>query len=190
MVAAGQWLLPPDVREAMGGWEFATARGALAQAREVLSLRQQIDVAAAAESTTRPASLQTVFETVGTAAALAEAQQELAAIDELSAARQAKADNQGAAKAVGLLGTDPDADLAAARRAFAAGDIVRTESLARAARSAWAGAAGVGQVRILGAAASVAGVLLLIAVYIWARSARLKEDEPPAAEPAAERLDA
>ena len=93
--------------------------------------------------------------------------------------------------AVGLLGTDPDADLTAARKAFAAGDIGRAVSLAESARSAWAGARTVGQIRILGAAAGAAGVLLLLALYVWTRSARPKEKVPVDVESApAERHDA
>jgi hypothetical protein len=173
--AAGGWLLGPDIRAAMGDWQFSTATALLSQARGVLGLREQIDDAAASESTTAPISLQTVFQTVGTGAAVAEAQRELAALDSLAAARQAETDSKSAARAVGLLGTDPGADLAAARKAFAEGDMATAVSLADSARSAWAGARTVGQIRILGTAAGTAGVLLLLALYIWTRSGRPKE---------------
>jgi hypothetical protein len=173
--AAGGWLLGPDIRQAIGGWQFSTATALLSQARGVLGLREQIDDAVASESTTAPISLQTVFQTVGTSAAVAEAQKELAALDSLAAARQAQAESKSAARAVGLLGTDPDADLAAARKAFAEGDMAKAVSLADSARSAWAGARTVGQIRILGAAAGTAGGLLLLALYIWTRSGRPKE---------------
>ena len=128
-------------------------------------------------STTAPASLQRIFETVGVGAALTEAQYETTALDDLSAARQAKADSKSAARAVGLLGTDPEADLAAARKAFAEGDIRKAVSLADSAHSAWTGATTVGQIRILGTAAGSAGVLLLIALYVWTRSGRRPEDQ-------------
>jgi hypothetical protein len=173
--AAGGWLLEPDIRAAMGDWQFSTATALLSQARGVLGLREQIDDAAASESTTAPISLQTVFQTVGTGAAVAEAKQELAALDSLAAARRAQADSKSATRAVGLLGTDPDADLAAARKAFAQGDMAKAVSLADSAQSAWAGARTVGQIRILGTAAGTAGVLLLLALYIWTRSGRPKE---------------
>jgi hypothetical protein len=175
----------------MSSWQFSTATALLSQVSQVKALRQQIDAAAVSESTTAPASLQRIFETVGVRAALTEAQYETTALDDLSAARQAKADSKSAARAVGLLGTDPDADLTAARKAFAAGDIGRAVSLAESARSAWAGARTVGQIRILGAAAGAAGVLLLLALYVWTRSARPKEKVPVDVESApAERHDA
>ena len=174
---AGGWDLPPDVRQALGSWQFDQARAMLLQVREVLGLRQEIATAAPIEGTIPPPTLQTTFETVGTSAAAAEAVRELGVLSELAAARQAQADNRGAARAVGLLGTDPDADLAAARRAFAEGDNDRAASLADSARSAWAGAAGSGQIRILGTAAGTAGALLLLALYIWTRSGRRPEED-------------
>jgi hypothetical protein len=184
--AADGWGLPPDVRAAMGSWQFGRARALLFQAQGVLELRRQIDEAAPNESTTPPVRLQTAFETVGTGAALTEAEQELAVLDGLSAARQARTDSQSAARAVGLLGSDPDADLAAARKAFAEGDVEKAAALAESARSAWAGAATVGQIRILGAAAGSAGVLLLLALYVWTRSARREENEHQDTEAAPE----
>ena len=185
---AGGWDLPPDVRQALGSWQFDQARAMLRQVREVLGLRQEIATTAPIEGTTPPATLQTTFETVGTSAAATEAVRELSVLSELAAARQAQADNGGAARAVGLLGTDPDADLAAARRAFADGDNDRAASLADSTRSAWAGAAGAGQIRILGAAAGTAGALLLLALYIWTRSGRRPEEdrESEADSPAAD----
>jgi hypothetical protein len=96
---------------------------------------------------------------------------------------------------VGLLGTDPDADLAAARKAFAEGDNDRAASLADSARSAWVGAAGAGQIRILGTAAGSAGVLLLLALYIWTRPRRRPEEDresgadSPAADSGDEKAD-
>jgi len=189
--ATHAWVLPPDIREAMGNWQFGTARALLTEAQGVLELRRQVENAAPDESTTPPLTLQTTFETVGTGAALTEAQRELVALADLSAARQAKTDSKSAARAVGLLGTDPEADLTAARKAFAEGDIGKAVSLAESARSAWTGATTVGQIRILGTAAGSAGVLLLLALYVWTRSGRRTEDEPVADEAApAEQPDA
>jgi hypothetical protein len=185
---AGDWNLPPDVRQALGSWQFDQAQAMLRQVREILGLRQEIATAAPIEGTTPPATLRTTFETVGTSAAATEAVRELSVLGELAAARQAQADNVGAARAVGLLGTDPDADLAAARKAFAEGDNDRAASLADSARSAWAGAAGAGQIRILGTAAGAAGLLLLLALYIWTRPGRRPEEdrESKADSPAAD----
>jgi hypothetical protein len=180
--AAGGWLLGPDIRGALSRWQFGTATTLLNDVPSVMALRRQIEDESATDGTTPPASLQRIFETVGVSAALAEAQQEIAALSDISAAGQAKVDSEGAARAVGLLGTDPDADLAAARKAFAAGDIGKAASLAEAARSAWTGARTVGKIRILGAAAGLAGVLLLLALYIWTRSSRPRRNVPAGAD--------
>jgi hypothetical protein len=185
---AGGWALPPDLRQALGSWQFDQARSMLRQVRDIIGLRQQIAMAAPIEGTIPPPTLQRAFETIGTSAAAAEAVRELSVLSELAAARQAQADNRGAARAVGLLGTDPDADLAAARKAFAEGDNDRAASLANSARSAWAGAASAGQIRILGTAAGTAGALLLLALFIWTRSGRRPDEdgESAADSPAAD----
>jgi hypothetical protein len=183
--------MPPDIRAAMGNWQFGTARALLSEAQGVLELRRQVENTAPDEGTTPPRTLQTVFETVGTDAALSEAQRELEALSSLSVARAARTDSKSATRAVGLLGTDPEADLTAARKAFAEGDIRKAVSLADSAKSAWTGATTVGQIRILGTAAGSAGVLLLIALYVWTRSGRRPEDGPAADQAGpAERQDA
>ncbi len=92
---------------------------------------------------------------------------------------------------MGLLGNDPSSLLAAARQAFADGNADRAASLAESARAAWAGAKGIGQIRILGTAAGIAGVLLLLALLVWTRSGRRPKDgRGTSASPPEERLDA
>ncbi|MGD0862281.1 MAG: hypothetical protein ABSA21_05910 [Candidatus Limnocylindrales bacterium] len=177
------WDMPPDIRAAMGGWNFGSAEALLGQVPAIVTDRQQIAAAAPVEKTSPPTTLETAFETEGTAAALTEATRELSALSALASARRAQANNHSAAGAVGLLGTDPSAALAAARQAFASGDPDQATYLAESARAAWAGATGVGQIRIVGTAAGTAGVLLLLALFVWTRSGRRREDDrtqPPA----------
>jgi hypothetical protein len=168
----GGWTMPPDVRTAMGGWQFGTAQVLLSQIRDVLDLRQQIDALAAQEGTTAPANLQTAFETGGTGDALDEANLELQALNTMAAAEKAKASSQGAVRVFGLIGTDPDSQLASARDAFARGDVPLALSLAESARSAWAGAAGAGQLRVVGVLAGTGGSLLLLGIFIWTRNGK------------------
>jgi hypothetical protein len=166
------WDLPPDIRQAMSGWDFGAARGLLDKVPAIVSYREQIGAQARSEGTAAPAALATAFETVGTNAALDEARSELDALASLASARQAQIDFHGAAGAVGLLGEDPSTELVAARKAFSDGDSAQAGRLAELARTAWAGATGVGQIRIIGTASGIAGVLLLLALYIWTRSRR------------------
>jgi tetratricopeptide (TPR) repeat protein len=168
--AAGAWDLPPEIRRALDGWQFEQAVSLMGQARGVLSQRDQIAVAAAREATTPPPTLRTAFERLSITAAVSEANSELGVLDELAAAGQARTDNGGAARAVGLIGTDPQADLLAARDAFAKGDLSRAQSLAASARSAWQSANDTGQMRIFGSVCVLAGALLLLALAMWRRS--------------------
>ena len=168
--AAGSWDLPPELRRALDNWQFGQAATYAAQALGILSARDQIAVEAAQESTAAPAALRVAFEKSGLIVATSEAGVELDVLAQLAAARQARKDSGGAARAVGLIGIDPDAELAAAQDAFSNGDLSRAMSLATSARAAWQRADNTGQMRIFGSLAVLAGVLLLLGVALWRRS--------------------
>jgi tetratricopeptide (TPR) repeat protein len=170
--AAGSWDLPPEIRRSLDTWQYDQATTQMDQARSILAERDQIAVKAAAEQTTPPSTLQNAFERLGLADADAEATNELAVLSEISAAQQAETYSEGAARAVGLLGADPQADLTAAREAFANGDMERAMSLATSARAAWQSADTAGQIRILGFSSLLAGWVLLLALFIWTRGDR------------------
>jgi Flp pilus assembly protein TadD len=165
--AAGAWNLPPEIRRAMDDWQFDSAMTLMAQARTILVQRDEIASLAQVEGTTPPTTLKVSFEVSGVAAASAEATAELAALDALAAARRAESENTGGTRALGLLGADPEADMAAAQKAFASGDMARATTLAASAKSAWDRANGTGQARIFGAVAILAGLLLLLVVFAW-----------------------
>ncbi len=169
--AAG-WSLPADIRQAMSTWQFGRAQALMAQARQVLAQKLQIRSAAVELGLTAPSNLRNAFETGDTGDAASEAHLEISALQAISGAEKARTESQGAARVVGLLGADPDAKLGAARAAFGDGDSAGALSLAEAARAAWAGAAGVGQLRIVGAALGGAGALILLAIYLATRPAR------------------
>ncbi len=174
---AGGWAMPPDVREQMAGWSFQSALALLSQSRDVLEERSKIETVAAAEKVALPSTLRHEFETIGSGQAWAEAESELAAIDAIQAADLARVANEGAARLVGLIGTDPDSVLARAKTAFSEGDMGTATSLADQAREAWTGARGVGQLRIVGIITAGAGMLLLVAVMVLLRSLRRPKSE-------------
>jgi hypothetical protein len=178
---AGGWNLPPDVRRAMDGWQFATARELLIQVRDILGQRAQIEAGASAAGVTPPSILRTVFETVGTNQAAAEASLELDVLSAIDAARQAKSQSGGATLTIGLIGTNPDADLASAGTAFEVGQTQRAALLAEDARAAWVGAASKGEVRILGLGVTALGLVLLIVVLVWSRTGRRRKGRSPVA---------
>ena len=169
--AAGDWDLPPEIRRSLDTWQFDQTTAFIDQARDVLAQRDQIAADAANEQTTSPPTLRTAFERSGLIVASTEATNELAVLDELSAASQARTAG-GAAAPLGLLGVDPQTDLASARDAFAKGDLGKAMSLATSARTAWQGADTAGQIRILGSLCVLGGVLLLLALFIWTRGYR------------------
>jgi tetratricopeptide (TPR) repeat protein len=165
--AAGSWDLPPEIRRAMDAWQFDSALTLMSQARTVLVQRDEIAALASVEGTSPPATLKASFEVSGVAVASAEAADELAALGALAAARRAESESKGGTRVLGLLGADPAADLAAAQKAFASGDMAGANSLATRARTAWDRANGTGQARIFGAIALLAGLLLLLVVFAW-----------------------
>jgi tetratricopeptide (TPR) repeat protein len=183
--AASPWDLPPEIRQAMAAWQFDSAQELMAQADAVVAQRDEIAALAVDEGTKAPGTLKTLFEQTGLGPAQVEATRELAALGALAAARRAESDSQGGARALGLLGADPQAQLTSAIAAFAAGDTERAIVLATSARSAWEGANGTGQIRILGAFAILAGLLLLVVAVAWSRRGRRAADviRPAGANP-------
>ena len=79
-------------------------------------------------------------------------------------------------RVLGLIGTDPQANLAEARVAFGAGDLARSTSLAAAARSSWDNASNAGGVRDAGGLLVLAGLLLLVIVLVSTRQYRWPSD--------------
>ncbi len=169
---AGNWTLPPEIRRYMSNWQFDQASGALDEARQVLRQRALIDSGAATELTTPPATLERVFENGSALAAASEARSEVAALGDLAAARQAQTANKDASGF--LIGADPNAQLAAAREAFARGDLQAAVSQAQSAQKAWAGGYAAQLVRLLGLLAGSLGLLLLLAVSVWTMARRSK----------------
>jgi len=176
--AAGSWNLPPEVRRSLDNWEFDQATASIAQSRVILNQREQIAAEAAGEGIAPPATLERAFETAGIIAASSEATTELAVLNELTSARQAsiQGEGEGVARSVGLIGTDPQANLEAARAAFAKGDLGRAMSQAAAARSSWESASTSGQIRVVGALCVLAGLVILILLLVWTRRGRSRPE--------------
>ena len=181
-IAAGSWNLPPEIRRALDEWQFDQADSLMTQARGILAQRDEIAVEAAREQIAPPTTLETSFEHSGVVAAGNEAASELTVLRELSAASQARTDSGGAARDLGLLGADPETDLASARSAFSTGDLGKAMTLATGARIAWQGANGAGQRRIFGGLCVLFGGLLLLGLFMWGRDRRPRS-QPVAAGP-------
>ncbi len=162
VAAAGDWVLPPSVRAAMRAWQFDEATSLMASASAVLEQRNAIRARADTLGLIPSDALREAFEgRGGLAAAAADATTELATLDVYDAALEARPEPGDLRATVGLLGADPDGELAAARRAFADGDLDGTLAHAGAARAAWEASVDLGWRRILTAVLAGVAVALL-----------------------------
>ena len=147
---AGAWNLPKDLRYAMGSWQFDDANTDLSLSDDVLAARDQIASQASALRLAPPAALQQAFEgNDGLAAARDEAGVELAVLGAVSKASDRLADKETVLETIGLLGSDPEASLVAARSAFEGDHMDAAASAAKQALDTRQGAEDAGQTRVL-----------------------------------------
>jgi hypothetical protein len=169
---AGDWQLPKVVREALRAWQFDQATQLLGDARALLKRRAGLRQAAADNGLTLPAQLEAAFEAdTGFAAANAEADAEAAVIDAIRIASTYRLDGSKPLVQLGLIGATPDAILASARSAFAAGDLTRAVQEADHAQDVWLGSEEVGRNRLLAGI----GVLLIGLMGLGLFIGRLRE---------------
>lgn len=167
LTQAGAWQLPDVVRQALAAWQFGPARTLLAQARDVLARRDAVDAAATAAGLVPPITLEQAFEGADglpAAAALADAQ--LAAVKTFEAAATTKPSDPDLVQQLGLWGSTPADSLAAARAAFATGDLRTAVADSELARATWTGAADLGRSRIVSAVVITIAALLLIGLAL------------------------
>ena len=175
VTAAAPWVLPRSVRDAMRAWQFDAAMSELHDLMSVIDQRESIARAAAAAGLQPPAALRRAFEgTAGVAAAAAEAVTEQAVIDAFDGVVANEPRNPGALAQIGMLGADPAAEIAAARMAFAAGDLDAAISHARSAQAVWADAAELGGRRVI----SAATMAFAIVVLLWLLVRRRRTPQP------------
>ena len=168
--AAAPWVLPRSVRDAMRAWQFDAAMSELHDLMSVIDQRGSIARAAAAAGLQPPAALRRAFEgTTGVAAAAAEAVTEQAVIDAFDGVVANEPRNPGALAQIGMLGADPAAEIAAARMAFAAGDLDAAISHARSAQAVWADAAELGGRRVISAATMAFAIVVLLWLLVRRR---------------------
>ncbi len=164
VAAAEDWELPESIRADLGAWQFDEARDALDDANDVLADRDRIEEAAADLELTPPDTLRAVFEgDGGLPAAAAEADAERDALAALASASGWLDGEPALVESIGLLGTDPEAELAEARDAFESGDLEQAGQAAARAAAARDGADDAGRVRVLVAGGTI---LLLDALFL------------------------
>lgn len=158
---AAAWVIPHGVLDALNAWQFSTAADLLVGLDQLLDQRDRIAAAAEAAGLTPPTTLQTAFQQGTRATAVTEASNELQVIAAIGAASSAEPPAASLVDQIGLIGTDPAADLDAATTAFGAGDMVAARDRALAADEAWSQAADTGGFR-----ARVAVATLLVAAVV------------------------
>jgi hypothetical protein len=163
---AGDWALPQTIRVALDRWQFDQAADMIARTRTVLEARPALQTAADGIGVQLPSTLRTIFEgSGGPAAAATELAAERAAIDRLAAAIATRPADPMLLERLGLVGTDPEAGISAARAAFVAGDLSGAVLAADRAATIWVGAVDVGRGRLAVVAAilaTFAGLVLLV----------------------------
>jgi hypothetical protein len=186
---AGAWNLPKDLRYAMGSWKFDEAEAAMTSASKVLDARDQIEADAGDLHLTPPPDLRELFERDGgLKAAQAEADLQIEALADIAAATDRLAEKETILETIGLLGEDPDAELASARDLYEADELQDASRDAEAALAERTGAAEAGQTRVMIAGGSV--VFLGGATFLTVRLRRRRHaaridaapDEAPAVE--------
>jgi hypothetical protein len=174
---AGSWNLPKDLRYAMGSWKFDDAEAAMTSASAVLDSREQIERDAGDLHLTPPAELQELFERDGgLKAAQAEADLQIEALADIAAATDRLAEKETILETIGLLGEDPDAQLASARDLYEGDELNEASRDAEQALADRTGAAEAGQTRVLVAGAGV--VVLGGATFLTVRFRRSQAGRP------------
>ena len=178
---AGDWELPADIRSELGEWQFDDAQASLAAAAAVLRDRDAVEQAAERLGLTPPTTLQAAFERDGgLATASTEADAELDTMTTLSTAARHLDAGDGLLATIGLLGANPQVQLAAARDRFEAGDLAAASREAQDLARSVDGAADAGRLRVVAAGG---GVLLLDGA--WLVLLRRRRRAVSAAAPAA-----
>jgi hypothetical protein len=164
LLGAGDgWAAPTSVRLAMADWRFASAEDLIAAATDVLATKAELlEIVDDLEVADELALRATFEEATDLSDLAAEAEAAVAAAESLQEADAAEVEGAGPVGAVGLLFSNVEDDLDAARRAFDAGDYAAVERAADDVESTMEGAALAGVLRLMSAL-----VLMLLGVGAW-----------------------
>ena len=161
------WHVPLSIRDAMRAWRFDQGTTLMDGADAVLALRTRVEDAAADAGLTAPRTLRDAFEDDdGFDDALAEGSAELQAIERYSEAVELRPTETTPIMALGLIGQTPDAELTAARDAFARGDLAASAQASDQAAASWIDAEPSGQRRAFSIVAIVVAVLFILSLVL------------------------
>ena len=170
---AGDWALPRSIRVALDRWQFDTAAELIAKARAILVARPALETAATGIGVRLPPTLRAAFESDAPPdAAATELAAEQAAVERLSAAIDTRPVAPTPVERIGLIGADPEADIAAARAAFSAGDLNGAVAAADRSATTWVDALDIGRGRLAVAAGILAAFAALVLLVTATRDRR------------------
>ena len=182
--AGGAWTAPYAVRDPLSRWDFAGATIRMEEATAILAQRDEIARLASALGVEPPTALRTAYQaaTRSLDEARTLATTELADVQALGAAVAARDAPRDPLVNLGLIGTTPDADVAAARSAFSAG---APDAAARASAvlALIDGATEIGRGRLIAAVAGLLVVLVILVVTLVAIRRRSRARRPVAGPP-------
>ena len=187
VTTAGDWELPETVRYDLGSWEFEDVMADLETADRILAFAADLRTLAGELDLDPPGQLREAFEgSEGLELALTEANRELRALETIADATSGLAIEPEPVEVIGLLGSEPETDLAAARDAWEAGDNGTASDHAEAVLATLEAADDRGRERLgIGA-----GLMLLgaggVALAVYRRRAPRDPEPLPPAEDAVE----
>jgi hypothetical protein len=148
---AGGWTLPPYLRAAMASWEFETFSAAQGAVSDVIVRRDALFGWEASLELSPRDDARAVFESAqeDMAEVVALLDEQEAALESFDEAERLVNGDRGLLARIGLLGHDPDGDLAALRAAWAEGDYETVEDDGHELASLVEGAVGDGTIRLL-----------------------------------------
>ncbi|HEY3336025.1 MAG TPA: hypothetical protein VGK16_12410 [Candidatus Limnocylindrales bacterium] len=178
LALADGWALPRSIRDALRAWQFDTAERVMADTRTVLAQRTAVESMASQDGVTLPGDMRQLFEAGQLADASARAEAERNAMLSIAGAAAARTGESDPLTTIGMLGENPEADLAAARTSLAGGDLDATLASADDAFRAWNGAWQEGRRRALLLVAVVATIIVLGSALIARARAARRDDAP------------
>ncbi len=179
------WALPRSIRDALRSWRFEVATTQMADARTILAQHAALVQEAARVDLALPDAMRPLFEAGKMSAAAAEGDAELAALDAVAVAEGQRTTDDDLLAHIGMLWSQPENDLAAAKTALAAGRLDEAVASAAVAGRAWSGAWQEGRRRaLMGAAVAALFIVLGSAIVSHARRTG-RPDRPVKARSAA-----
>jgi hypothetical protein len=164
---AGNWQVPDPIRDSLRAWQFPDAMSLISGAEEILKLRADVERAAEEADLIAPAALRLAFEDDDAFDdATAEASAELHTIERYVDAVGRRPAALTPLMSLGMWGEAPEADLVAARDAFARGDLAASAQASDEATASWANAETIGQGRAFSIGTLVLFALMTIGLFI------------------------